>query len=981
VSRPDIFTGSSVSQPRRPLSQPILLWDYRLWGGSGPLESTGTVGGPTTGVPLWRATNGGTHDRFSHFTFPVDERIPLSASEFGGPLSDEPITLMVAVSTPLSKKLGSAFVPAVLAGGGDSWQGFGQFALVGIDSGFQPNIACNVFVGGSAFFGGLGHYRFINSMYVVDNATPVYVFDTNSLATGNVEHMLVSFSADMWHGGATVFRDLDGANNLAVGQGAVGSPVYPGVASHATFDDWLAGAGSIFAGVTLGPFYRDQPPEIARPISGGVGVHSLPGVLPTVFGFAFFRGELSREDLEYWRDHWFPPGQAEADLPYPNSIVVGAADRTPGSTPPEATVTIPANTYSIICNIVPALGHFPIRGRLDQVVIEVACQPGDQIRIVAGNRGSRFQSDGGVGGLPDGGAAGVNSANGYHGLSGAGSTRIHRNGVLVAVIGGSGGGYGGSSTGDDVTGQTVTAGGGGPGFVGLNGAAGGQGTFDHGGGGGSQTAGGKAWPPSGFVAGDGAALQGGFGANHADSGSSGTLLGLPGGGGGWFGGGGSSGGFGIGGGGGSSWIDESAVQLILSKHVTDNAYPLFTVARNAVVYASWGRQAPWSPTALGPATVRSGTPDPSFAGGAQTTSGFTGRVWSAAVQPDNRIVIGGEFMSVLGVDRNNIARLNADGTLDTGFNFGADPGMTGEARSIALQSDGKIVVGGLFINARTVEQNRIARFNTDGTLDTGFNTGADPGTSGPILAVAVQSDGKIIIGGGFATARGVTQNNIARLNADGTLDAGFNTGSDIGTNGGVNAIAIQSDGKIVIAGDFTTARGVTQNRIARLNTDGTLDTGFNTGGTVGVNNTVRAAVIDPAGNILIGGSFSTVRGVSRFGFDRLLPDGTRDATVTSPGMFNVASIAIDGAGRVFVGAADVSTNPRWIRQLNVDGTSDPWFNSHAIFEGGDAVSGDVRTIVPIAGHLLVGGVHSVLLPGGGFRGSNFSKLILTDPPT
>jgi uncharacterized delta-60 repeat protein len=154
--------------------------------------------------------------------------------------------------------------------------------------------------------------------------------------------------------------------------------------------------------------------------------------------------------------------------------------------------------------------------------------------------------------------------------------------------------------------------------------------------------------------------------------------------------------------------------------------------------------------------------------------------------------------------------LNTDGTVDTTF----DPSANSSVFSIAVQTDGKILIGGSFttLNGGTVTRNLIARLNTDGTVDTTFNPNAD----NTVVSIAVQTDGKILIGGDFSTLNGgtVTRNRIARLNADGTVDTTF----DPNVNSAVFSIAVQTDGKILIGGAFSTLNGgtVTRNRIARL---------------------------------------------------------------------------------------------------------------------------------------------------------------------
>ena len=136
----------------------------------------------------------------------------------------------------------------------------------------------------------------------------------------------------------------------------------------------------------------------------------------------------------------------------------------------------------------------------------------------------------------------------------------------------------------------------------------------------------------------------------------------------------------------------------------------------------------------------------------------------------------------------------------------------------------------------------------------------ESGANGDVSALVVQSDGKIVICGDFTTVNGTARNRIARLNSDGTLDFTFlATGS--GANFAVNAAAFQSDGKIVIGGRFTTINGTTRNRIARLNSDGTLDASFLAAGS-GVNGDVFSLALQSDGKTVIGG-FSPVSTVRR----------------------------------------------------------------------------------------------------------------------
>src|SRR5450755_4773628 len=204
-----------------------------------------------------------------------------------------------------------------------------------------------------------------------------------------------------------------------------------------------------------------------------------------------------------------------------------------------------------------------------------------------------------------------------------------------------------------------------------------------------------------------------------------------------------------------------------------------------------------------------------------------GPVRAVVVQPDGKILLGGDFTTLspnggAPVTRNRIARLNPDGTLDTGFN----PNANSTVYAIAVQADGKILVGGTFTGANSIggqTRNRIARLDPTTGLADSFN----PNANGQVQSIALQADGKILAGGFFNGANsigGQTRNYIARLDATTGLADSF----DPNANNGVNSIAVQADGKILAGGAFTTlapigGAAVTRNRIARLETDGRLD--------------------------------------------------------------------------------------------------------------------------------------------------------------
>ena len=182
--------------------------------------------------------------------------------------------------------------------------------------------------------------------------------------------------------------------------------------------------------------------------------------------------------------------------------------------------------------------------------------------------------------------------------------------------------------------------------------------------------------------------------------------------------------------------------------------------------------------------------------------GVNGEVLAAAIQADGKIVIGGRFSAVNGIARNNIARLNDDGTLDRTFADLSAQGVNGQVNALAIQPQGGIIVGGSFTRAGQVETLNLARYDADGNADQTFG-GVGPaqsGVNGNVYALAVQPDGKIVVGGNFEAIFGQPRRGIARLNADGTLDSPVTAENAL--SGAVRAVAI-SESFFVAGGEFT----------------------------------------------------------------------------------------------------------------------------------------------------------------------------------
>jgi uncharacterized repeat protein (TIGR01451 family)/uncharacterized delta-60 repeat protein len=329
----------------------------------------------------------------------------------------------------------------------------------------------------------------------------------------------------------------------------------------------------------------------------------------------------------------------------------------------------------------------------------------------------------------------------------------------------------------------------------------------------------------------------------------------------------------------------------------------------------------------------------------QTTLGFNDVVQSLSLQPDGKVLAGGNFTAVNGLPFGHIARLNADGSDDTTFllNLAGSDNMVRVMLSqtpAAGQTNGAIMVGGDFANIDSVSRNRIARLNIDGSLDESFNPGAGPDNSVfsivetflPASVVGQPPVRYYYVGGAFVNYNGVTASGITRITSSGQLDPNFNTGPGVtGTNGTVYCVAVQANGQVVIGGDFTSFSNNVAHHLVRLNPDGSVDSSFTPDTGADLTGSVRALLIQPDGRILIGGLFTNVNGVNYNHIARLNADGTVDTSFNvGAGCDNlVLSLALDSQGRILVGgefshASGVSRNG--ITRLNPDGTVDPSIN-------------------------------------------------------
>jgi uncharacterized delta-60 repeat protein len=273
------------------------------------------------------------------------------------------------------------------------------------------------------------------------------------------------------------------------------------------------------------------------------------------------------------------------------------------------------------------------------------------------------------------------------------------------------------------------------------------------------------------------------------------------------------------------------------------------------------------------AVVGDGYLDPYF----QTGPSVNLPVNAVAVQNDGKILIGGAFSQTFGVPAIRIGRLNADGTVDTTFDAGL--GFDRDVHDIVVQPDGKILVAGEFLYFDDQPCGYLVRLNPDGSRDPSFGAcdGGPQWVPGFIHKIVLQPDGKILVGGNVRYIGGAYRSGIARLNADGTADATFITGTGTFSPpyvGEVYGIGLQSDGRIVIGGRFVAFNGVPRNRIARLWPDGSLDMSFSIPSSDGFRE-ITSIDIQPDGKIVYGGL--PMAGVTIFsGLRRANPDGSPD---------------------------------------------------------------------------------------------------------
>jgi uncharacterized delta-60 repeat protein len=265
--------------------------------------------------------------------------------------------------------------------------------------------------------------------------------------------------------------------------------------------------------------------------------------------------------------------------------------------------------------------------------------------------------------------------------------------------------------------------------------------------------------------------------------------------------------------------------------------------------------------------------DSRFATTANAANGFNDTVLAIDYQSDGKIIVGGNFTDFNGNTVNRICRLNPDGRRDDTFNIGT--GFDSSVRTIKVQPDDKILVGGNFTDFNGTAVNYICRLNSDGREDFTFIANIGSGFDSSVNSIKLLSDNTIIVGGNFIDFDGSTVGRIAKLNSNGTYNSSFTTNTGTGFNGAVISLDIDPSDNIYVGGDFIDFNGTTVYRAAKMSGAGVQNSTFSTNISTNLNDGVFAIRYN-SNKVLIGGNFISAFGTGLNYIYQLNPDGTQD---------------------------------------------------------------------------------------------------------
>ena len=347
--------------------------------------------------------------------------------------------------------------------------------------------------------------------------------------------------------------------------------------------------------------------------------------------------------------------------------------------------------------------------------------------------------------------------------------------------------------------------------------------------------------------------------------------------------------------------------------------------------------------------------DPSFMVG----PGADGAVDALVLQADQRILVGGEFTTIGGCSNSFLARLNSDGSVDASFN---PAGQTDEAVQCLLQQpDRKVVVGGGFGRLLGHAQPALARLLADGSVDATFDASGTFNTNTYIWSLALQDDGRLLVG--YQSSADYAAH-VVRVNTNGTLDSTFVCTNQIG--GYIFALLPQADGSVLLGGNYVGISGSTNYSLFRLKADGELDDTFDAGLDV---SSVFCLVRQPGGQILVGGQLNRTGASNSVpllrltsdlqwdqGFQTDIPGGVGGGGYMDP---SISALLLQPDGKLIVGGFFFDVAGYWRRKIvrltpegHVDGCFDPGLGL-----GGAEPDGAVRALaLQPDGRILIGGL-------------------------
>jgi len=329
-----------------------------------------------------------------------------------------------------------------------------------------------------------------------------------------------------------------------------------------------------------------------------------------------------------------------------------------------------------------------------------------------------------------------------------------------------------------------------------------------------------------------------------------------------------------------------------------------------------------------------------------TPSLLNGVVTAIAFDTSGNTFIGGTFTTYSGVSVGRLAKITSGGTLDTTFNTNIGAGLNAFPYTIKVDSSGKLYIGGTFTTFSGLTNNYIIKLNNNGTKDTSFDN--TTGFNANVYEIQLDSTGKLYVGGDFTTYKGVTNNRIIKLNTDGSKDVSFDNSTGFNING-VYTIEVVENNSIYVGGGFTTYKGVTNNRLIKILSGGTKDATFDN--TTGLSLSAYKIIYKPStGSIIVAGDFTTWKGVTNNYLTEISSGGT--ALISSMSSQILYKMTKDSSNNIYCYGANQIITKRNINTL----VADPNFNPNIIYTTNGTVS-EIIAVDPTGTRLYVGSAN------------------------